>query len=55
MDFAWEELSEEERGQAYADWEAGKGLIGGDPASAPVRTCCPAGDRPAFFPRAGAG
>ncbi len=31
MDFAWEELSEEDRRQAYADWEAGKGLIGGNP------------------------
>jgi tRNA (guanine-N7-)-methyltransferase len=35
MDFAWEELSEEERRQAYADWEAGKGLIGGDPRRRP--------------------
>jgi tRNA (guanine-N7-)-methyltransferase len=35
MDFTWEELSEEERRQAYADWEAGKGLIGGDPRQRP--------------------
>jgi tRNA (guanine-N7-)-methyltransferase len=35
MDFAWEELSEEERQQAYRDWEAGKGLIGGDPRFRP--------------------
>ena len=35
MDFAWEALSEEERSQAYADWEAGKGLIGGDPRLRP--------------------
>ena len=35
MDFSWEELSEEERRQAYADWEAGKGLIGGDPRQRP--------------------
>ncbi len=35
MDFAWEELSEEERAQAYADWHAGKGLIGGDPRLRP--------------------
>ena len=35
MDFAWEELSEEELAQAYADWEAGKGLIGGDPRYRP--------------------
>ncbi len=31
MNFAWEELSDEERRQAYADWEAGRGFIGGDP------------------------
>ena len=35
MDFAWEELSEEDRRQAYADWAAGKGLIGGDPRQRP--------------------
>ena len=35
MDFSWEELSEEERRQAYADWEAGRGLIGGDPRQRP--------------------
>ena len=35
MDFAWEELSESERAQAYADWEAGRGLIGGDPRFRP--------------------
>ena len=35
MDFSWEELSAEERQQAYADWEAGKGLIGGDPRLRP--------------------
>ena len=35
MDFTWAELSEEERRQAYADWEAGKGLIGGDPRLRP--------------------
>jgi tRNA (guanine-N7-)-methyltransferase len=35
MDFTWQELSEEERRQAYADWEAGKGLIGGDPRRRP--------------------
>jgi tRNA (guanine-N7-)-methyltransferase len=35
MDFSWEELSEEERDQAYADWSAGKGLIGGDPRHRP--------------------
>ncbi len=35
MDFAWEELSEEDIRQAYADWEAGRGLIGGDPRRIP--------------------
>jgi tRNA (guanine-N7-)-methyltransferase len=35
MDFSWEELSEAERRQAYADWKAGKGLIGGDPCRRP--------------------
>lgn len=35
MDFAWETLSEAERAQAQADWEAGKGLIGGDPRHRP--------------------
>jgi tRNA (guanine-N7-)-methyltransferase len=35
MDFTWEELSEEDRRAAYADWEAGKGLIDGDPRRRP--------------------
>src|SRR5687768_11873097 len=35
MNFTWEELSEEGRQQAYADWQAGKGLIGGDPHQRP--------------------
>lgn len=35
MDFAWEEPTAEEIAQAYADWEAGKGLIGGDPRRRP--------------------
>lgn len=35
MNFAWEELSEEARQQAYADWQAGKGLIGGNPHQRP--------------------
>lgn len=35
MDFTWEALSDEERAQAYADWEAGRGLIGGDPHRRP--------------------
>ncbi|MCB0086527.1 MAG: hypothetical protein KDE54_01330 [Caldilineaceae bacterium] len=35
MDFTWQALTEEERLQAYADWEAGRGLIGGDPRRRP--------------------
>ena len=35
MDFAWEELTPEERAQAYADWAAGKGLLGGHPRLRP--------------------
>ncbi|MEM7130166.1 MAG: tRNA (guanosine(46)-N7)-methyltransferase TrmB [Chloroflexota bacterium] len=35
MDFTWEELTDEERSRAYADWEMGKGLIGGDPRKIP--------------------
>lgn len=35
MDFTWEELTDEERAKAYADWEAGKGLIGGNPQRRP--------------------
>ncbi len=41
MDFTWEELSEEELAQAYADWDAGKGLIGGDPHRRPGSDCLP--------------
>lgn len=42
MDFTWEELSEEDRRQAYADWEAGRGLIGGDPHQRPGSHLLPA-------------
>ncbi|HQY91079.1 hypothetical protein [Caldilinea sp.] len=35
MDFTWEALTDAERAQVYADWEAGKGLIGGDPRQRP--------------------
>lgn len=35
MEFAWEELTDEERARYYADWQAGKGLIGGDPRRRP--------------------
>lgn len=50
MDFAWEELSEAEKQQAYADWEAGKGLIGGDPRQRPGSALLPSWgiDQPFF-------
>ncbi len=52
MDFAWEELSDEAHAQAYADWEAGKGLIGGDPRRRPgSRAAAGVGHRPPFLPR----
>lgn len=35
MDFAWEELGDEERRALYDDWQAGKGLIGGHPKHRP--------------------
>ena len=35
MDFAWEELTPTQRARHYADWQAGKGLIGGDPRQRP--------------------
>lgn len=35
MDFSWEALTATERAQAYADWKAGRGLIGGDPLRRP--------------------
>lgn len=42
MEFAWEELSEEERAAAWADWEAGRGLLGGDPRRRPGSQLLPA-------------
>jgi len=42
MDFAWEELSDSDRAQAYADYAAGKGLIGGDPRLRPDAEKLPA-------------
>lgn len=50
MDFAWEKLSEADRAQAYADWQAGKGLIGGDPHQRPDSALLPGWglDRPFF-------
>lgn len=35
MAFAWEEWTTEERQKAYANWAAGRGLIGGDPHHRP--------------------
>ena len=35
MAFAWEEWTAEERQKAYANWAAGRGLIGGDPRHRP--------------------
>ena len=35
MDFTWEELTDDERAKAYADWDAGKGLMGGNPERRP--------------------
>ncbi|MCB0080245.1 MAG: hypothetical protein KDE47_04920, partial [Caldilineaceae bacterium] len=35
MEFAWEEWTEEAKAAAYADWDAGRGLIGGDPRRRP--------------------
>lgn len=50
MDFTWETLTEEERQQAYADWQAGRGLIGGDPRRRPGSDQLPPWglDRPFF-------
>ena len=50
MNFTWEELSEEARQQAYADWQAGKGLIGGNPHLRPGSAVLPAWglDKPFF-------
>lgn len=41
MDFAWEELTDAQHAQAYADWEAGKGLIGGNPLQRPGSNLLP--------------
>lgn len=50
MNFTWDELSEAERREAYADWEAGKGLLGGDPRQRPGSHLLPLWslDRPFF-------
>ncbi|MEZ4861529.1 MAG: hypothetical protein R3C14_09490 [Caldilineaceae bacterium] len=50
MDFTWETLSDVERAQAYVDWEAGRGLIGGDPRRRPNAQLLPAWglDQPFF-------
>lgn len=49
MDFNWEELSDEERARAYADWEAGRGLIGGNPHNRPGSHLLPVWGRDRFF------
>lgn len=50
MEFTWEQLTPAERQQVYEDWEAGKGLIGGDPRRRPNYDKLPswALDRPFF-------
>lgn len=50
MDFSWEELSEEARQAAYDAWQAGKGLIGGNPHLRPNSHLLPDWglDRPFF-------
>jgi len=35
MDFTWEVLTADQRQQAYDDWKAGKGLLGGNPLQRP--------------------
>ena len=52
MDFTWEELSEDERRQAYADYEAGKGLIG---AGHTIRECLGIGHCPPVTKKVGRG
>jgi tRNA (guanine-N7-)-methyltransferase len=42
MNFTWEKLTDESRQQAYANWEAGRGLIGGDPRQRPDSHLLPA-------------
>lgn len=50
MQFEWEELTDESRAQAEADWRAGKGLVGGNPRHRPDAHLLPswAIDRPFF-------
>ena len=50
MAFAWEEWTPEERQKAYANWAAGRGLIGGDPRHRPGAYTLPAWgiDQPFF-------
>jgi len=42
MNFRWEELNDETRQQAYDDWQAGRGLIGGNPRQRPNSHLLPA-------------
>jgi tRNA (guanine-N7-)-methyltransferase len=50
MDFAWDEWTEASKAEAYADWDAGRGLIGGDPRKRPGSDLLPAWglDQPFF-------
>lgn len=50
MLFAWEEWTPERSAQAYADWQMGRGLIGGDPQRRPDSHLLPHWgiDRPFF-------
>lgn len=50
MDFTWEALSDEARAQSYADWQAGRGLVGGDPRQRPNSNMLPVWgiDKPFF-------
>ena len=52
MDFSWEELTPLERARHYADWHAGKGLIGGDPRRRPHAKILPAWAKDRSFVRA---
>jgi len=52
MDFAWEELTPAQRARHYADWHAGKGLIGGDPRQRPNSETLPSWAMERSFVRA---
>ena len=52
MDFSWEELTPSQRARHYADWHAGKGLIGGDPRRRPNSDVLPPWAMDRFIVRA---